>query len=73
MDLNGKYFTARVKKGEAVKVGDPLIDFDRDKLLEEGYDITVPVVLPDLDQKRRVLKSEDKRTEQGNLLLTVCE
>lgn len=43
--LEGKYYTAHVQDGSDVKKGDLLIEFDREGILGEGYDITTPVIV----------------------------
>jgi PTS system beta-glucosides-specific IIC component len=43
--LNGKHFTTKVEQGQAVRSGDVLIEFDRDAILAEGYDLTTPIVI----------------------------
>lgn len=48
--LNGKYFEALVAEGDIVKVGQPLLKFDPEKIKGEGYDLTSPVVVVDADE-----------------------
>ena len=43
--LKGKYFKAMVKNGDKVKIGQPLIEFDIDKIKAEGYDTTTMLVV----------------------------
>ncbi|MGG0174729.1 beta-glucoside-specific PTS transporter subunit IIABC [Gottfriedia acidiceleris] len=43
--LGGKHFTAYVKDGDRVEVGDTLITFDIDAIKAEGYDLITPVVI----------------------------
>ncbi|MDO5397596.1 MAG: beta-glucoside-specific PTS transporter subunit IIABC [bacterium] len=43
--LNGMYFKPMVKSGDRVKMGQPLIEFDIDKIKKEGYDTTTMVVV----------------------------
>ncbi len=43
--LNGKHFKPMVKNGERVITGQPLIEFDVDKIRAEGYDTTTSVVV----------------------------
>ncbi|KRN99035.1 beta-glucoside-specific PTS transporter subunit IIABC [Companilactobacillus kimchiensis] len=43
--LNGKFFTALVKQGDIVKVGQPLIKFDKDKIEAAGYDLSTFVIV----------------------------
>ena len=43
--LKGKHFTARVKNGDKVKIGDVLIDFDAAEISTAGFDTITPVVI----------------------------
>lgn len=47
--LEGKYFECKVKEGQRVSCGDELILFDRDNILNEGYDLTTPVIITNSD------------------------
>ena len=50
VQLGGKYFDVHVTEGQELKAGDCIMDFDKDKIREEGYDtaacliFTEPVV-----------------------------
>ena len=43
--LEGRHFTVHAAEGDKVKRGDVLIEFDRDAIEAEGYDVTVPILL----------------------------
>jgi len=43
--LGGKHFTVKVEKGQTVRAGDVLVEFDRDAIIAEGYDLTTPIVI----------------------------
>ncbi len=43
--LDGRYFKVHTAVGDAVKRGDVLIEFDRDAICKEGYDITAPILI----------------------------
>lgn len=43
--LNGEHFKPMVKNGEKIKAGQPLIEFDLEKIKEKGYDTTTSVVI----------------------------
>lgn len=45
VSLQGKYFKNLVEKNQPVKVGDPLLMFDGEKLKELGYDTTVMMIV----------------------------
>ena len=43
--LDGKHFKPLVKAGDHVKTGDPLIEFDMDKVKKAGFDVTTPIII----------------------------
>ncbi len=43
--LGGQHFTVHVKKGDHVKAGQLMIEFDREAIAAEGYDTITPVVI----------------------------
>lgn len=45
VSLNGKHFTMHVEEGQKVKRGQLLLEFDREALLSEGFDLATPVVV----------------------------
>lgn len=66
VNLNGKYFNAKVKQGDYVSKGDTLIAFDLDNIKKEGYDTTTMIVVTNtkkykniaLDMKEGILHVE---------------
>lgn len=45
VSLDGKYFKLNVAQGEIVKKGDLLVEFDINRIKQEGFDITTPIVI----------------------------
>lgn len=43
--LDGRHLKVRAAEGDSVKRGDVLIEFDRDAIRSEGYDITAPILI----------------------------
>ena len=54
MNLQGKYFTAHVKDGDAVKRGQLLIEFDKEQIEKAGYDTSVPMIFTALPEEKRL-------------------
>lgn len=54
VNLKGKYFHPKKKNGDAVKKGDILIEFDRQEILDAGYDITTPVIVANSNQYAKI-------------------
>lgn len=44
-ELDGKYFNVKAQVGQNVKKGDVLIEFDREAITREGYDVTAPILI----------------------------
>ena len=53
--LNGKPFTAHVKVGDTFRAGDLLLEFDRQAILDAGYDLTTPIIITNSDEYPEVM------------------
>ncbi|RPH29155.1 PTS beta-glucoside transporter subunit IIABC [Buttiauxella warmboldiae] len=70
--LNGQHFTTHVKVGDKIKPGDLLIEFDRQAILEAGYDLATPVIISNSDQYQAVRRNtDDYAIDSGMPFLTV--
>ncbi len=67
VNLEGKYFTPLVKKGDKVTVGQKLLNFDLEGIKKEGYSIITPVVVTNSAQYKDVVTVSDN----GKNLLSV--
>lgn len=67
--LNGKYFTAHVSNGQAVKRGDLLITFDMDGIKNEGYKTVSPIIICNSDSYSELRAVTNGPVKQGQKLL----
>lgn len=67
--LNGKYFKAMVNKGDRVKTGQPLIEFNIEKIKEEGYDVTTSIVVTNHTNYSKIEKNGSRAIEKKPFLL----
>ena len=71
--LGGKHFNAHVKQGDKVTVGTLLVDFDMEKIKEEGYDCITPVVITNGAEFGEILAIDDKSVTKGEELIKVVK
>lgn len=69
--LDGKYFTRKVETGAKVKAGDLLVEFDMDKIMDAGYDITTPVLVTNADDFVDISGEVDKDVKAGEMLISI--
>lgn len=71
--LNGKHFKAHVKQGDVVKVGDLLVEFDIDKIKQEGYDCITPVIVTNGNDFSEILAIDDKAINKGEEIIKIIK
>ncbi|MGJ0480129.1 PTS beta-glucoside transporter subunit IIABC [Pantoea agglomerans] len=69
--LDGKPFTAHVQPGDKFKPGDLLLEFDRQAILDAGYDLTTPIIITNSDEYREVMKVAGSAVTAGTSLLSI--
>lgn len=57
--LNGDGFKRLVNEGDFVKVGDPIIEIERQKIIDKGYELTTPVVITNVDNIKDVIYTDN--------------
>ncbi|OFT52198.1 PTS beta-glucoside transporter subunit EIIBCA [Corynebacterium sp. HMSC06C06] len=73
VNLKGEHFTSHVSKGDEVKTGDLLCEFDIEAIKAAGYPVTTPVVVSNSKQTGPVLPAYHPGEDIafGDALLTV--
>ena len=71
VQLEGKHFTAYVKDGDKVKIGDTLIEFDSEAIKKEGYELITPVIVTNTNDYLEVLAREVKRVNTGDAIISI--
>ena len=55
VNLEGNHFKSHIEKGQAIKAGDLLVEFDIDAIKKEGYDVITPVIITNSDNYKDVM------------------
>ncbi len=73
VDLAGEGFTAKVKIGDSVSVGQPLIELDLEFLRENAKDLVTPIVITNsVNSGKEIQLTEEKEASAGEtVLLTI--
>ena len=66
--LDGQFFKAIVEKGQKVKKGDLLIEFDIDAIVQAGFDITTPILVSNSDDYLDVMIMAKDTVAESELL-----
>ncbi|NRT80917.1 beta-glucoside-specific PTS transporter subunit IIABC [Clostridium beijerinckii] len=69
--LGGKHFTAHIKSGDKVKIGDLLVEFDIEAIKSEGYEVITPVLVTNSSDYKDVLSLIDKDVKEKDELIKV--
>ncbi|SMC19529.1 PTS system beta-glucoside-specific IIA component, Glc family (TC 4.A.1.2.6)/PTS system beta-glucoside-specific IIB component, Glc family (TC 4.A.1.2.6)/PTS system beta-glucoside-specific IIC component, Glc family (TC 4.A.1.2.6) [Clostridium acidisoli DSM 12555] len=71
VELEGKYFTAKVKQGEKVTKGQLLLEFNVAAIKDEGYSLTTPIVITNSGSYLDVIETDKKTVDYKDDLLIV--
>ncbi|MFC6464048.1 beta-glucoside-specific PTS transporter subunit IIABC [Marinilactibacillus sp. GCM10026970] len=71
VQLDGEGFTAHVKTGDRVEVGQTLIEFDIDLIKKAGYPVTTPVLVTNADHYLDLLTTDKTAVSTNDYLMTV--
>ena len=69
--LDGRPFTAHVKVGDKVQPGDLLLEFDRQAIIDAGYDLATPIIISNSDEYLEVATVAATSVIAGAPLLSV--
>lgn len=71
VELDGKYFTKHVEAGDVVKKGTKIVSFDKDKIVAEGYDIAVPVLISNASQYAAVSGLPGREVDEDTPIIRI--
>ncbi|MDH2066929.1 PTS beta-glucoside transporter subunit IIABC [Pantoea sp. GD03673] len=69
--LDGKPFTSHVNVGDTFKPGDLLLEFDRQAILDAGYDLTTPIIITNSEAYPDVMTVAGTAVTAGTPLFSI--
>lgn len=73
VQLGGKYFDVHVTEGQELKAGDCIIDFDKDKIREEGYDTAACLIFTEPVEGSHVDREAERTVAVGDKIAVITE
>lgn len=71
VNLQGKYFYSKVQVNEKVKKGQLLLAFDLEKIKEEGYDVTTPIIITNSKDFNSIHIENNSTIQHGSKLISL--
>lgn len=71
VQLEGKHFTAHVKDGDTIKIGDTLVEFDMEAIKNEGYELVTPIIVTNTLDYLEVIGTEKKEVKTGDTIISI--
>lgn len=69
--LKGLHFVKHANTGDKVRVGDPLVSFDRKAIEEAGYDSITPVIICNPDDYKSLRIAAAKNVKEMDALIII--
>lgn len=73
VQLNGEHFTAHLKEGAEVSVGDKIVSFDIEAITGKGYDVTTPVIITNTGKFSDITTVNTGFVKKGEILLDLAK
>ncbi|WP_411682123.1 beta-glucoside-specific PTS transporter subunit IIABC [Clostridium thailandense] len=54
VNLNGKFFEAKVKVGDSINAGDLLVEFNLEEIKKAGYDVITPIIITNTSEYKEI-------------------
>ena len=71
VQLDGKYFEAKVKQGDKIKKGQTLVTFDKDMIIKEGYNLETPILVTNYADYIDIVEKTPTSINKNEELITV--
>ena len=71
VNLEGNHFKSHIEKGQAIKAGDLLVEFDIYAIKKEGYDVITPVIITNSDNFKDVMAVKNGEVTNKDDLLNL--
>ncbi|ASA20736.1 beta-glucoside-specific PTS transporter subunit IIABC [Paenibacillus donghaensis] len=71
VQLKGQHFTAHVKDGDRVSIGDLIVEFDLQAIKDAGYETVTPIIITNTSAYLDVVGTNNANVKEKDKLITV--
>lgn len=71
VEMAGRNFTPKKKQGDRIRKGDLLLEFDKESIIKEGYEIVTPVIITNSNNYNEFKYEEYRDIQIGDRLIVI--
>ena len=71
VNLNGAHFHPKKATGDRIRKGEVILEFDRDEIVCEGYDITTPVLVTNVERFAEITGVKEGTVQKADEIITI--
>lgn len=73
VELKGEGFEVQVSEGDSIKIGTPLVKFDKETIVEKGYNTITPVIVTNSSEFSEIMPADVTNVEEGQTILNIIK
>lgn len=73
VELKGEGFEVQVSEGDSIKIGTPLVKFDKEAIVEKGYNTITPVIVTNSAEFSEIMPTDATDVEEGQTILNIIK
>ena len=73
VELKGEGFEVQVSEGDSIKIGTPLVKFDKEAIVEKGYNTITPVIVTNSAEFSEIMPADATDVEEGQTILNIIK
>src|SRR5699024_5807039 len=73
VELKGEGFELQVSEGDSIKIGTQLVKFDKEAIVEKGYNTITPVIVTNSAEFSEIMPADATDVEEGQTILNIIK
>lgn len=73
VELKGEGFEVQVSEGDSIKIGTPLVKFDKEAIVEKSYNTITPVIVTNSAEFSEIMPVDATDVEEGQTILNIIK